>query len=676
MSTVGGGGGGTPTGPAGGDLTGIYPNPSLISVAAAGAYGDASHYPIVTIDSKGRVLGIALQTFSGGGGTTDHAALSNLSYAASGHTGFEPTVTKGNLTATLPVSVSGARQVIGGAADISIRTFSGGLGGTVPDSDNSTNRFLRADGGFATLPGTTAHDILSVTHSDTLADSVIRGDILYGNSTPKWARLAKGSTNYLLKSGASDVAWNSLLGIGALSAPAGDRILFYDDTAGASEWLTVSTGLSISGTVLTASQALLSSTHTDTLAGGVVAGDLIIGNATPKWDRLPSNAVATNKFLRTVSSGLPSWNQVDWGDLSGVPTFSSGTEVHNALSGLQGGTASEYYHLSAAQWGSFSGGAIGSPDTWGLGYFVSDGNTVDYSTNKGFYKDASNLYLYGGFSGGTTFHNKIYTATVAAPTTWVTVAGKTLPVAVAPGTYQCVAIGAYVYIFGGEITGGNTNKIMRATTADPTTWVDTGSVLPIGVRLSQIAIVGNNVYLLGGYTTTYANNIWTATLADPLTWSDTGATLPQQIYGCALMETDTMLLLYGGTSSTGAQKTLMVAQKSAPTVWKNLGDVLATANSGMHPLVFGKSAFLLGGSATRAQKVIYIPNVNEPWSTLETVQMQAGYACAANLAVLGNTLYVFTGYNTVAAPQNSIYSMPIYNYGHTGAHTLPWLYHA
>lgn len=35
-----------------------------------------------------------------------------------------------------------------------------------------------------------AHNLLSTTHSDTLADSVVAGDILYGNATPKWARLA------------------------------------------------------------------------------------------------------------------------------------------------------------------------------------------------------------------------------------------------------------------------------------------------------------------------------------------------------------------------------------------------------------------------------------------------------------------------------------------------------
>lgn len=45
---------------------------------------------------------------AGGGGVTAHDALTNLAYAVSGHTGFEPTVTKGNLTAgSTKVSIGG-----------------------------------------------------------------------------------------------------------------------------------------------------------------------------------------------------------------------------------------------------------------------------------------------------------------------------------------------------------------------------------------------------------------------------------------------------------------------------------------------------------------------------------------------------------------------------------------
>lgn len=60
-----------PSGPAGGDLQGTYPNPELILIGVTpGTYGDATHVPQVTIDAKGRVTNVVNVAISGGGGGT------------------------------------------------------------------------------------------------------------------------------------------------------------------------------------------------------------------------------------------------------------------------------------------------------------------------------------------------------------------------------------------------------------------------------------------------------------------------------------------------------------------------------------------------------------------------------------------------------------------------------
>jgi len=55
----------------------------------------------------------------------------------------------------------------------------------------------------------------------------------------------------------------------------------------------------------------LSATHSDTLAGAVVLGDVIHGNATPKWARLAGNTTAVKQFLSQTGTGsasaVPAW---------------------------------------------------------------------------------------------------------------------------------------------------------------------------------------------------------------------------------------------------------------------------------------------------------------------------------------------------------------------------------
>lgn len=108
---------------------------------------------------------------------------------------------------------------IGTAANISkIRFAEQGSNPAAPDAGYWT-LFVKADGVYArnsagTVQGPfldeaapVTHNLLSVTHADTVAAAVTRGALIVGNATPKWDALAVGAANTVLGSDGTDAAW-------------------------------------------------------------------------------------------------------------------------------------------------------------------------------------------------------------------------------------------------------------------------------------------------------------------------------------------------------------------------------------------------------------------------------------------------------------------------------------
>ena len=105
-----------PTGPAGGDLTGTYPSPTLIATGTAGTYGTVSGIPVITTDSKGRVTAVTVT-----GVTIPESSVTNLTTDLASKFPYTGGTVSGNLVVASGFTVSGTSTHIGNA------TFSGTL---------------------------------------------------------------------------------------------------------------------------------------------------------------------------------------------------------------------------------------------------------------------------------------------------------------------------------------------------------------------------------------------------------------------------------------------------------------------------------------------------------------------------------------------------------------------
>lgn len=138
-----------------------------------------------------------------------------------------------------------------------------------------------------------SHTLLSTTHTDTLAGTVARGDVIVGNATPKWSRLPLGTSGKFLKSDGTDASW-SLDGGALTNLPAAN----------------------LTGTIAAISGVNLTNLNASNLASGTVpvarlAGVIVnasVANAA---------AIAYSKLNLAASVNLTS-------DMTGVLPFANG----------------------------------------------------------------------------------------------------------------------------------------------------------------------------------------------------------------------------------------------------------------------------------------------------------------------------------------------------------------
>ncbi len=291
---------------------------------------------------------------------------------------------------------------------------------------------------------------------------------------------------------------------------------------------------------------------------------------------------------------------------------------------------------------------------------LSIGSTAGFRLNAGAlqFKDSANDWTDIAASGGGTTQYGLMESEFAT-------SSGTLPGSLIRS--QTAVIGDYVYLFGGYNSSAHTNVIYRAPISNPTSWTNTGSTLPGNLSRSQTAVIGDYVYLFGGNNGSATNVIYRAPVSDPTSWSNTGSTLPGNLSQSQTAVIGDYVYLFGGNNGS-ATNVIYRAPISNPTSWTNTGNTLPGNFSLSQTAVIGDYVYLFGGfDGTTYTSIIYrapiftnSPNLasNKSWKE----QGNSGTAGGAGNGTTGQLAYYASNGSTLTAT-SSLFLSTTGNFG-------------
>lgn len=435
------------TGPAGGSLSGNYPNPGIAAGAVGfnelatipglvgGAYGSSSQVPVISVDTKGRVTAISAVPVAGGGGgapatstyfvasadpalpnarvlsATDGVNL-NVSTPGQGQLGLTLTgVTPGPYGSSSQVPVISV-DAYGRITSISTAPISGGGGGGAPP--DAQYLVAAASGGLSNervLSGVSGQ--IDVTFPSTSTSEIKLAEVVPGGtfgSSSQVAQVQVDATGRIIGvanvpitgagGGAVELA-NNLIGgtanqllyqqapndTGFLPHGSLGQILKSRGSANPPEWGAVDLSNPVSVT------STLDETNGGTGNNTYVTGDILYASASNTLSRLPIGPLGR----ALISGATPSWDKINIDTSAPVSHITGTLQVANGGTGQTSAPTSGQLLIGTSA-GNFAVASV----TQGNGILVTPGNgTLTIAANFG---TTSNTVAQGNDS---RFHNAV-----------------------------------------------------------------------------------------------------------------------------------------------------------------------------------------------------------------------------------------------------------------------------
>lgn len=216
------------------------------------------------------------------------------------------------------------------------------------------------------------------------------------------------------------------------------------------------------------------------------------------------------------------------------------------------------------------------------------------------------VYSIGGYngSGGSVQSNIIYSAPINTDGTLGTWAqGTNFPIGVV--NPSVVVAKNKVYVLGGLSTAPTpiTSIYTASINSDGTigTWVLNASTLPVGITSAEVAIIRDNIYIMGGHNGSgYLNTVYTCSInADGTlgTWSSSGNLTYAFGTGCSAV-TNNRIYLFGGYTGSASMTSIMVANVNndgSLTAWSTYSLSLPVGISHNRAVVTKNYVYIFGG---------------------------------------------------------------------------------